>query len=515
MAEGLAKEFSQLYDLLPKDSPLLDESLPLPGIRTGDNESTAIRKILTYGQKAAGVLRARGLIPLSAEKNPEEFEMFAFINALQNSQRVKVPSSGKEKELECKAPVGPLEVSFSEIAGQEQVKQELRINYIYPPQYPLLFPAIARGILLYGVVGGGKTMLAKAATAEIAKTAFFTPSPGELRGKFEGETEKFISKVFSCADDILKNEPGKYTYSIIFFDEFDSIGGKRTTESMTRSANAILQGMDGIGSSENVSVLAATNYPWRLDVGVLRRFTSRIFVDLPDSVAREYLIRSALAKVYGPPYGKTTKGIAKERVKGIFVADKFATRFDGEGVRIDYMSNITPSDLNLYATDEAISDEYIETLVEKTFAPSPLAKKFKDAVEGGTQRQIEDAENALLAEGENDKQFGYSPSDITKLMEYAIKLAGSRAMEGEAVKGLGEFKDYFIHVPVENTARAQGKLFTVAKLSPKEKQWVLNFDVRETDVEQALGEFSSTVLNKDYILLYKYSKGKYTPDEME
>lgn len=191
-------------------------------------------------------------------------------------------------------------ISFESIAGQHTSKNQLRVNYIYPFVSPGLFPEKTKGILLYGPPGTGKTLLAKAATYEIAGAAFYAPSPGDLRGKYEGETEKAIKNIFECAQNKVTCSASKTKCAVIFLDEADSIMGVRSSESATRSTNALLQAIDGLRTYNDVSVMAATNYPWNIDPAALRRFSAKIFIDKPDAEAMRWIIRDGISKAFKP-----------------------------------------------------------------------------------------------------------------------------------------------------------------------------------------------------------------------
>ena len=199
-------------------------------------------------------------------------------------------------------------IFFDDVIGQEPAKIALKNGFIWPNVYSNLYPKIAKGVLFYGPPGTGKSYLAKAAANEMnlpkydenLHILYFAPQGGDLKGKYVGETEKNIQKYFKCASDAAekcqndKNESeedperkGKHrVLSIIFLDEVDAIAGDRTQDSsgmMSLSVNALLQALDGLSSKPNVSVIAATNFPWDLDSAFLRRFDSKILIDIPSA----------------------------------------------------------------------------------------------------------------------------------------------------------------------------------------------------------------------------------------
>ena len=203
---------------------------------------------------------------------------------------------------------------FDNISGLGEAKKQIIDSLINSIVYPRLYPKKSKGILFYGPPGTGKTLLAKAAVNELQREGegkihvlFFAPTGAELKGKFVGETEKNIQKYFKCASEqasIVETEknnkhvsdttPAEKVISVIFIDEIDSIAGDREKDSsglMANSVNSLLQQMDGISSIDNVSVMAATNYPYNLDDAVLRRFDTQIYIPLPDEIAIAQIIR--------------------------------------------------------------------------------------------------------------------------------------------------------------------------------------------------------------------------------
>ncbi len=221
-------------------------------------------------------------------------------NTGRNGRPARVKArEGDEKETDarewivCDKPT----TGFDDIAGLEDVKQEIRLKMIYPFQHPELAARYGirtgGGVLLYGPPGTGKTMLAKAIAHEIDAT-FFLISPAQVLSKWVGEAEQNIRKLFEAA----KEEPK----SVIFIDEIEAMVPKRqsdTSSVMQRVVPQILQELEGFDRKADRCLLfvGATNRPWLLDEAMLRpgRFDSRVYIPLPDGPARYRLLEMYLA----------------------------------------------------------------------------------------------------------------------------------------------------------------------------------------------------------------------------
>jgi len=188
-------------------------------------------------------------------------------------------------------------VSWNEVIGLEDAKRAIRESIVYPTKRSDLFPlGWPRGILLYGPPGCGKTLLAAAAAAEI-DGYFINVDAAAMMSKWLGEAEKNVSKLFSMSRKLNENENVPV---LLFIDEIDSLLGTRNSEvgGEVRVKNQVLTEMDGINGKSKESklyVIGATNKPWTLEAGFLRRFQKRIYVTLPDIASRKNLFNQYTA----------------------------------------------------------------------------------------------------------------------------------------------------------------------------------------------------------------------------
>ena len=212
---------------------------------------------------------------------------------------------GLEKQLKISTQVSDLmfeeeeddqflekpELDFSGVGGMENVKEEIRMKIIQPLENPELFKAFGKaaggGILLYGPPGCGKTYISKATAGEIS-SRFLSVGLEEVLDMWIGNSEKNLHEKFEIAR---RNTP-----CVLFFDEIDAVGSKRSDLRQSGGRNLInqfLKELDGVDSqNDGVLILGATNSPWHMDSAFLRpgRFDRIIFVPPPDEKSREAVI---------------------------------------------------------------------------------------------------------------------------------------------------------------------------------------------------------------------------------
>ena len=184
-------------------------------------------------------------------------------------------------------------VTFADVAGIDEAKEEVQeiVEFLKKPDaFRRLGGRIPKGVLLVGPPGTGKTLLAKAIAGE-AQVPFFAISGSDFEEMFVGVGASRMRDMFA--------EAKKRSPCIVFIDEIDSIGQKRTgagalggSHAYEQTLNTMLVEMDGFDSNEGVIVIAATNRPDTLDAALLRpgRFDRQVIVELPTLKGREDIL---------------------------------------------------------------------------------------------------------------------------------------------------------------------------------------------------------------------------------
>ena len=184
------------------------------------------------------------------------------------------------------------QIKFDDVAGLDEEKQEMIeiVDFLKKPEkFAKMGARVPRGVLLNGKPGTGKTLIAKAIAGE-ANVPFISMSGSEFIEMFAGLGASRVRKLFEKAR--------KLAPCIVFIDEIDAIGSRRTSNSgaeteNNQTLNQLLVEMDGFGSEETIIVLAATNRPEMLDQALLRpgRFDRQIMIPTPDLKGRLEILK--------------------------------------------------------------------------------------------------------------------------------------------------------------------------------------------------------------------------------
>lgn len=211
------------------------------------------------------------------------------------------------------------DTNFADVGGMDGVKREIDLKIIKPLEHAELYKSYGKkvggGILLYGPPGCGKTFIAKATAGQI-NASFITVGLNDILDMWVGNSEKQLAEYFELAR---ARKP-----CVLFFDEVDALGAKRSDMRQSAGRNVInqfLAELDGIDAdNEGILIIGATNVPWHLDTAFRRpgRFDRIIFVPPPDEAGREAIFR---LKLEGKPLGKIDYGKLAKKAKGFSGAD--------------------------------------------------------------------------------------------------------------------------------------------------------------------------------------------------
>ena len=201
---------------------------------------------------------------------------------------LSVPSTPSEETFDPDRAV----ITFADVGGMEEVKEEIRLKIIHPFQHPELYAAYGKraggGVLLYGPPGCGKTHVARATAGELRSSFLWVGLEDVLSWLF-GESEQNLHDLFEQAR---RSAP-----CVVFFDEVDALGARRSDMRSSPGRhliNQFLAELDGVAAeNEGILFLAATNAPWHVDDAFRRpgRFDRVVFVPPPDRDARREILR--------------------------------------------------------------------------------------------------------------------------------------------------------------------------------------------------------------------------------
>ena len=243
--------------------------------------------------KEAAMIVLRRLLPRielkkDGEEIPEEVLKALKIEKKDFEEALKSVRPSAMREVLVETP----NIGWEDVGGLNKVKEELKEAVEWPLKFPDSFKRLGirppRGILIYGPPGTGKTLLAKAVAKE-SEANFIQVKGPSLLSMWVGKSEEGVRKIFERARQV--------SPCVVFFDEIDSLAGKRGLEHgqkvTERVLNQLLAEMDGIEDLSNVIVIGATNRPDMLDSALLRpgRFDRILLASSPSIEGREQIFK--------------------------------------------------------------------------------------------------------------------------------------------------------------------------------------------------------------------------------
>jgi len=324
-----------------------------------------------------------------------------------------IKKSYKTKEFSRYEVTKSPEVSFNDIGGLKEVKQELIKSIILPMVNPDDYTKYGEGsrrILLYGAPGCGKTMCAKALASALPNCEFVKVGAGELFSMWLGESEKNVRMVFKAAN--AKLEEGENDYGVIFFDEIDALAQERgmytgssgAPERVTGQLLDLLEGFHAL--HPHLTVIGATNRLYLIDSAFRARFDKIIEVSAPDKEAaysiaaiyakkipidrylikekggeeeaRSYLVRKMVDYMYSDNYVETEIGRIKraDTITGRFIAQIFNYARD-KALEERTLLMLKKGTISNEDMKRMWNNEGIETILDAGSKTNDLQKKYK------------------------------------------------------------------------------------------------------------------------------------------
>jgi cell division protease FtsH len=286
----------KIKDLTITQESIFGERETEKGLRrfqtTRVEDSDLVKELETYHVKYTGKIDSKWLTNILSWIIPLIFFFFIWrILFSRIGPETSVMSFGKSRakiyaEKEKK-------ITFSDVAGIDEAKEELKevVEFLKTPgKFQRLGGKIPKGVLLVGMPGTGKTLLARAVAGE-ANVPFFSISGSDFVEMFVGVGAARVRDLFAQAQN--------HAPCIIFIDELDALGKARGVNPMGRhdeqeqTLNQLLAEMDGFAPNTGVIIMAATNRPEILDPALLRpgRFDRHVLVDRPDIIGREEILK--------------------------------------------------------------------------------------------------------------------------------------------------------------------------------------------------------------------------------
>ena len=399
-------------------------------------------------------------------------------------------------------------ITFEDIAGLDEEKEELKeiVEFLKrPKKFTEMGAKIPKGVLLYGKPGTGKTLIAKAIAGE-ADVPFISMSGSEFIEMFAGLGASRVRKLFEKAR--------KLSPCIVFIDEIDAIGSRRTSNSgaeteNNQTLNQLLVEMDGFSSEETIIVLAATNRPEMLDKALLRpgRFDRQITIPAPDIKGREEILKihakdKKLAEdvsLYG--IAEDTSGFTGAELANILNEGAIIATRKGH-------SEITNSDLDeavkkvtvgLEKTSRKISEKdkkltaYHEAghAIVSQFLPTQTAVKEVSIIPRGM------AGGYTMYKSDEDKYY----ISKTEMEEKLIALLGGRAAEKLILDDISTGASNDIEVATniaKDMITVYGMSEIIGPISLKDNDGQLEYQMFGDDMQDAIGKEVKRLIDTAY-----------------
>ncbi len=391
-----------------------------------------------------------------------------------------------------------VKVSFDDIAGLDEEKEELKeiVDFLKKPKrFTEMGAKIPKGVLLYGKPGTGKTLIAKAIAGE-ANVPFISMSGSEFIEMFAGLGASRVRKLFEKAR--------KLSPCIVFIDEIDAIGSRRTSNSgaeteNNQTLNQLLVEMDGFSSEETIIVLAATNRPEMLDKALLRpgRFDRQITIPVPDLNGREAILeihskdKKLADDVFLKNIAEDTAGFTGAELANILnEAAIIATRKEHEAItNKDLDEAVKKVTVGLEKTSRKISEKdkkltaYHEAghAIVSQFLPTQTAVKEVSIIPRGM------AGGYTMYKSDEDKYY----ISKTEMEEKLIALLGGRAAEKLILNDISTGASNDIEVATKiakDMITVYGMSDVIGPISLKDNDGQLEYQMFGDDMQDAIGK---------------------------
>ena len=402
-----------------------------------------------------------------------------------------------------------IKVSFDDIAGLDEEKEELKeiVDFLKKPkQFTEMGARIPKGVLLYGKPGTGKTLIAKAIAGE-ANVPFISMSGSEFIEMFAGLGASRVRKLFEKAR--------KMAPCIVFIDEIDAIGSRRTSNSGAESENnqtlnQLLVEMDGFSSEETIIVLAATNRPEMLDKALLRpgRFDRQITVPAPDLKGREEILKihSKDKKIANDvslySIAEDTAGFTGAELENILnEAAIIATKKEHDAItNNDLDEALKKVTVGLEKTSRKISEKdkkltaYHEAghAIVSQFLPTQTAVKEVSIIPRGM------AGGYTMYKSDEDKYY----ISKTEMQEKLIALLGGRAAEKLILDDISTGASNDIEVATKiakDMITVYGMSDIIGPVSLKDNDGQLEYQMFGDDMQDAIGKEVKRLIDNAYM----------------